>query len=241
MEVRTSVIEKRLQNIQRIIAVASGKGGVGKSLVASTLALHLAEKGHQVGLLDFDLYGPSSHIILGVKDVFPKEEKGIIPPTIHNIHFMSIVYFSEDKPSAFRGIDATNIILELLAITQWGTLDYLIIDMPPGIGDETLDVIRFIHQSEFLTVTTPSKVAMGAVNKLLKMLQELNRPILGILENMSLTSSSFIEKEVQKHKIPYLGRIRFDYHLEQAIGKPQLLKKTEFMKDLSTCLQDLNL
>ena len=241
MEVRTSVIEKRLQNIQRIIAVASGKGGVGKSLVSSTLALHLAEKGHQVGLLDLDLYGPSSHIILGVKDAFPKEEKGIIPPTIHNIHFMSIVYFSEDKPSPFRGIDVTNIILELLAITQWGTLDYLIIDMPPGIGDETLDVIRFIHQSEFLTVTTPSKVAMGAVNKLLKMLQELNRPILGILENMSLTSSSFIEKEVQKHKIPYLGRIRFDYHLEQAIGKPQLLKKTEFMKDLRTCLQDLNL
>ena len=241
MEVRTSVIQKRLQNVQRIIAVASGKGGVGKSLVASTLALHLADKGHRVGLLDLDLYGPSSHIILGVKDVFPKEEKGIIPPKIHNIHFMSIVYFSEDKPSPFRGIDVTNIILELLAITQWGSLEYLIIDMPPGIGDETLDVIRFIHQSEFLTVTTPSKVAMGAVNKLLKILKELNQPILGILENMTLTPSSFIKEEVTKNGIPYLGRIRFDYQLEQSIGKPQSLGKTDFMKDLGKCLTSLNL
>ena len=113
MDVRTIVIEKRLKNIKRIIAVASGKGGVGKSLVASTLALTLAKKGHKVGLFDLDLYGPSSHIILGVKDVFPEEEKGIIPPKIHDIRFMSIVYFTEDKPSPFRGIDITNIIIEL--------------------------------------------------------------------------------------------------------------------------------
>ena len=138
MEVRTSVIERRLKNINRIIAVASGKGGVGKSLVASTLALNLAKKGHKVGLLDLDLYGPSSHIILGVKDVFPKEEKGNIPPKIHGINFMSIIYFTEDKPSPFRGIDISNIIIELLAITQWGKLDYLIIDMPQELGMKLL-------------------------------------------------------------------------------------------------------
>ena len=133
MEVRTSVIEKRLKNIKRIISVASGKGGVGKSLVASSLALSLSKRGYKVGLLDLDLYGPSSHIILGVDDYgFPEEEKGIIPPKISGINFMSIVYFTEDKPSPFRGIDISNIIIELLAITQWGELDYLIIDMPPG-------------------------------------------------------------------------------------------------------------
>jgi len=181
MEPRASVIEKRLKNIKRIIAVASGKGGVGKSMVASTLALHLSQHGYRVGLLDLDLYGPSSHIILGVNNKFPTEEKGIIPPTIHGISFMSIVFFTEEKPSPFRGIDISNIILELLTITQWGSLDFLIIDMPPGIGDETLDVIRYIKSSEFLIVTTPSKVAMGAVSKLLIMLIELKKPILGVI------------------------------------------------------------
>ena len=102
MDARISVIDKRLKNIKRIISVASGKGGVGKSLVASSLALNLSKKGFKIGLLDLDLYGPSSHIILGVKDVFPKEEKGIIPPNVHGINFMSIFYFTEDKPSPFR-------------------------------------------------------------------------------------------------------------------------------------------
>ena len=223
MEVRVSVIEKRLKSIKRIISVASGKGGVGKSLVASTLALNLVEKGHKVGLLDLDLYGPSSHIILGVKDVFPEEEKGIIPPKIHGIEFMSIVYFSEDKPSAFRGIDITNIIIELLAITQWGTLDYLVIDMPPGIGDETLDVIRFIKKSEFLVVTTPSKVAMGAVSKLLKILKELKIPVIGVLENMKMTESPIIEDSIIEMNLPFIGSIFFDENLEDEIVDGDLL------------------
>jgi len=240
MEPRVSIIERRLKNVKRIVSVASGKGGVGKSLVASSLALHLAKKGYKVGLLDLDLYGPSSHIILGVKDVFPKEEKGIIPPNIHGISFLSIVYFTEDKPSPFRGIDVTNIILELLSITQWGSLDYLIIDMPPGIGDETLDVIRFIKKSEFLAVTTPSKVALGAVSKLLKILKELKLPILGVVENMRMTDSSFIKDELVKMDIPYLGSINFDHGLEDAIGNGDLILKTNFMKELTKCLRKID-
>ena len=241
MEPRTSVIEKRLKNIKRIIAVASGKGGVGKSMVASSLALHLAHKGCKVGLLDLDLYGPSSHIILGIKKEFPKEEKGIIPPTIHGISFMSIVYFTEEKPSPFRGVDISNIILELLAITQWGSLDYLIIDMPPGIGDETLDVIRYMKKSEFLVVTTPSKVAMGAVSKLLKILIELKKPVLGVIENMTMTDSSFIEEEVKKLKVQYLGKIHFDETLEEAIGNADRLAETQTMKNLTMILKKINL
>lgn len=241
MEPRTSVIEKRLKNIRRIIAVASGKGGVGKSLVASSLALHLAQKGHRVGLLDLDLYGPSSHIILGVKHTFPAEDKGIIPPDVHGISFMSIVFFTKEKPSPFRGVDISNIILELLAITQWGALDYLIIDMPPGIGDETLDVIRYMKKSEFLIVTTPSKVAMGAVSKLLNILLELKKPILGVIENMTMNTSSFIEHEVKKLKVRYLGTIRFDDTLEDAIGHPDHLLQTKAMKNLQVILQKIKL
>jgi ATP-binding protein involved in chromosome partitioning len=241
MEPRTTVIKNRLTSVKRIIAIASGKGGVGKSLVASGLALYLAKKGHQVGLLDLDLYGPSSHIILGVTDAFPTEEKGIIPPAVHGIKFMSIVYFTEEKPSPFRGADITNIILELLAITRWGALDYLIIDMPPGIGDETLDVMRFVQKSEFLVVTTPSKVAMGAVSKLLKLLKELKKPVLGILENMSMTDSSFIEKEVKNLGLPYLGKITFDQTLEETIGNPDHLSTTKFMKELERIIRKINL
>jgi len=240
MEVRTSVIKRRLSNVKRIISVASGKGGVGKSLVASTLALHLASKGKKVGLLDLDLYGPSSHIILGMKNFdFPQEDKGIIPHTIHGIHFMSIVYFSEDKPSAFRGVDITNIIIELLAITRWGALDYLIIDMPPGIGDEVLDVIRYIKKSEFLVVSTPSKVSMGAVGKLLRILGELKLPMIGVIENMKMFDSSYIKDEVKKLHMTYLGSISFDEDIEDAIGDPNLLRKTKDIKNLETCIRSL--
>ena len=241
MDARVSVIDKRLKNIKRIISVASGKGGVGKSLVASSIALNLSKKGFKVGLLDLDLYGPSSHIILGVKDVFPKEEKGIIPPNIHDINFMSIVYFTEDKPSPFRGIDISNIIIELLAITQWGSLDFLIIDMPPGIGDETLDVIRLIKKSEFLVISTPSKVALGAVSKLLRILIELKIPIIGVLENMSMNKSAFIKNEITNMNLSYLGCIYFDKNLEESIGKPDKLLETDFMDNLNGLLKVINL
>ena len=232
MEVRTSVIENRLKKIKKIFSVASGKGGVGKSLVASTLAINLLKKGYKVGLLDLDLYGPSTHIILGVDDFsFPEEEKGILPHKINGINFMSIVFFTEDKPSPFRGIDISNIIIELLAITRWGELDYLVIDLPPGIGDETLDVIRHVKKSEFLVVITPSKVAMGAVGKLLRLLKELKLPVIGVVENMKMTKSSYIKESVKNIGFDYLGSISFDNSLEESIGDCDKLLKTEFMKD----------
>ena len=238
MEARIDIIDKRLSNIKRIISVASGKGGVGKSLVASTLALNLSKKGHKVGLLDLDLYGPSSHIILGVKDYkFPEEEKGIIPPKIDGINFISIVYYTDDKPSPFRGVDISNIIIEILAITQWGDLDYLIIDMPPGIGDETLDVIRLIKKSEFLIVSTPSKVSMGAVNKLLIILKEINKPIIGIIENMKMKSSKYVFDSVSDLDLNYLGAIDFDHNLEEAIGNTKKLVESDFMKDFDKIIK----
>jgi ATP-binding protein involved in chromosome partitioning len=187
------------------------------------------------------LYGPSSHIILGVKNKFPTEDKGIIPPIVNGISFMSIVYFTEEKPSPFRGVDISNIILELLAITQWGSLDFLIIDMPPGIGDETLDVIRYMKKSEFLVVTTPSKVAMGAVSKLLKILTEIKKPILGVIETMTMTNTSFIEEEVKRLKVRYLGKIHFDETLEEAIGNTDRLTETQAMKNLTEILRKINL
>ncbi len=238
MEVRTSVINKRIKNIKHIISVASGKGGVGKSFVSTSFALNLSKKGYKVGLLDLDIYGPSSHIILGIDNFsFPNEEKGIIPHKFSDIKFMSIVYFSQDKPAPLRGIDITNIIIELLAITIWGELDYLIIDMPPGIGDETLDVIHLISKSEFVVVSTPSKVALGAVDKLLNILKELKLPILGIIENMKLKDLKLIKDYAKENDFKYLGNISYDWDLEDAVGFPDKLMNTIFMKDLEKIVE----
>ncbi len=240
MDPRLSVIDKRLSKIKRIIAVASGKGGVGKSLVASTLALNLSKKGNRVGLLDLDLYGPSCHVILGVTDCsFPDEDKGIVPHEIDDINFMSIIFFTEDKPVPIRGIDVTNIIIELLSITQWGELDYLIVDMPPGIGDETLDVIKLVKKSEFLVVSTPSKVAMGAVSKLLQILKELKLPIIGVVENMKMVDSDYVKRSVSKRGLPYLNHIPFDHDLEESIGDSEKLCKTNFMRSLDGIVEKI--
>lgn len=240
MDPRLSIIDKRLSKIKRIIAVASGKGGVGKSLVASIISLNLAKKGYKVGLLDLDLYGPSSHIILGVKKYgFPEEEKGIIPHKIDGINFMSIVYFTEDKPAPLRGMDISNVIIELLSITQWAELDFLIIDMPPGIGDETLDVIYLIKKSEFLVVTTPSKVSTGAVSKLLKILKELKLPIIGLIENMKMTDSDIIKDLAKKMDVCYLSSIDFDKDLEDSIGDTKKLINSKFMNELDKNLKDI--
>ena len=237
MEPRTSVISRRLHNVNSIIAVASGKGGVGKSLIASTLALSLQQAGKKVGLLDLDLYGPSSHIILGVKDFdFPDEDKGILPPMVHGIKYMSLVYFSKDKPGAFRGEDVTNIIIELLAITRWDYLDYLIIDMPPGIGDETLDVLSYVPQASFLVVSTPSKVAHGAVQKLVDILIEEGTPFLGVVENMIHEMKHI---HTFSENVPLLGGLRFDVTIEDAIGDPSKLLATPFAKDVKELLKSL--
>lgn len=233
MDPRIGVIEERLDDVDKLLPVASGKGGVGKSLIASTTALIASEEGFDVGLLDLDLHGPSAHVILGA-DIreFPKEEKGVIPPVVEGIRFMSTVYYSKDKPSPLRGDDISNAIRELLSVTLWGSLDYLIVDMPPGIGDETLDTMRLMPKSEFLVVTTPSKVALSTVEKLVNMLEELGVPIVGVVENMRLEDSPVIDSQVEGLGVSYLGDVRFDPAVEDALGDPQELLKTQFAEDL---------
>ena len=234
MDPRTTIIKKRLQNIDRIIAVASGKGGVGKSMVAAGLALSLAAKNYKVGLLDLDMYGPSAHVILGVTPQFPEEDKGVVPPEIHGIRLMSMVYYTQDKPLAFRGKEITNSIIELLTITQWGDLDFLIVDMPPGLGDETLDVMHWLHAAEFLVVSTPSRVAMEAVKKLLLLVQELKYPLLGVIENMTMPSKDSKKKEIEEQRVYYLGNVSFDTGLEGALGFPDKIVTTQFFQELDT-------
>jgi ATP-binding protein involved in chromosome partitioning len=230
---RPGLIGRRLKSVGAIIAVSSGKGGVGKSMVASTLALHLAEKGHNVGLLDLDFTSPATHVILGIDGLFPEEEYGIIPPLAHGLKYMSITHFALDKPAPLRGADVSDAIIELLAITRWGDLDYLVIDMPPGLGDATLDVIRFVEGIRFLVVTTPSKVAYETVRKQLALLKRLQVPVIGVVENMARRPSDYIRHSVRDDKVPYLGAIDFDEGLEEAIGEDTRLRATKFYDEAS--------
>ena len=232
MDPRLEIIGERLKNIKRTVAVSGGKGGIGKSLIASTLALTLVELGYKVGLLDLDFCGPSAHIILSIRGVYPKEEKGIIPPEIYGIKFMSIIYYTGDNPSPLRGTDISNAMIELLAITQWGSLDFLIIDMPPGIGDTTLDTIRLMKKTGFLIITTQSKVVLGTVKKVLEMLRELEVPIIGVIENMMITKSSFVREQIRAFNVPLLGEIDFDENLEDSIGNVNKLLKTNFVRNI---------
>ncbi|RLI19387.1 ATP-binding protein [Candidatus Bathyarchaeota archaeon] len=229
---RIAVISERIKEIGNIVAVSSGKGGVGKSLVASILALTLARKNLKVGLFDLDFTSPSTHLILGVENLTPKEEKGIIPPEVYGLKYMSIVYYSGEYASPLRGEDISNALIELLAITRWGKLDFLIIDMPPGISDATLDLIRFVNGIKFLIVTTPSKLAFETVRKLVNMLKELKIPIVGIIENMKMHNSQFIRLQAENYKIEFLGEVPFDNYLENSIGDVNKLLETTFAKKI---------
>jgi len=229
---RIGIIEERLKGANNIIAVSSGKGGVGKSLIASTLALKLAKRGYKVGLFDLDFTSPSTHVILGVEGLQPKEEKGIIPPQVHGLKYMSIVYYSGEYASPLRGADVSNALIELLAITRWNNLDFLIMDMPPGISDATLDIIRLVKRIEFLIVTTPSRLAFETVRKLINLLSELGIPIMGVIENMKMKESRFIQQQIEGRGIRFWGEIPFDTELEEAIGDVDRLLATQFGKKI---------
>jgi len=225
--------------VGRVVAVSSGKGGVGKSMVATATARSLAERRLRVGLLDVDWTSPSTHVILGVEGLYPEEEYGIVPPTAHGLNYMSIVHYSLDEPAPLRGEDVSNAIIELLAITRWSNLDYLIVDMPPGIGDATLDTLRLIPRIEFMVVTTPSVVAYQSVKRLLLLLRDLRIPVIGVLENMVMSRNSYVKEEVESLSLRYLGALEYDDGLEAAIGDPARLMKTKFGKGVAELSQSL--
>ena len=233
MDPRLNIIQERLKGIKRLIAVSGGKGGIGKSSIASVLALILSKLGYKVGLWDLDFWGPSDHVILGIDGIFPKEEKGIVPPKIYGIEFMSIIYYAGNKSSPLREIDISNAAIELLTITRWSSLDFLIIDTPPGIGDTILDIIRLMERIEFLIVATQSKVVLETVKKMLSMLKELEIPSLGGIENMKTTNSSPVKNQLRTFDVPFLGVIDLDEELENSIGNINKLLKTNFAKNLT--------
>lgn len=184
-----------LPNVRRIIAVGAGKGGVGKSTVAVNLAVGLARRGHAVGLLDGDIYGPSLPTMLGLASIDPVViDKMIQPFYVHGVKAMTIGKLVDpEKPLIWRGPMAHGAFKQLTEQTQWGDLDYLVIDLPPGTGDVSLTMAQLLRLTGAVVVCTPQKVAQDDAIRAVRMFQQLGVEILGLVENMS----TFIADDIQ--------------------------------------------
>lgn len=195
IDIETEIIAHKVQqgvplldNVRNVIAVASGKGGVGKSTTAVNLALALRREGARVGLLDADIYGPSQPLMMGVADQHPQspDNKHITPVENYGVQIMSMGFLIDrDQPMVWRGPMVTQAMQQLLNDTLWDDLDYLVIDLPPGTGDIQLTLTQKIPVTGAVIVTTPQDIALLDARKGLKMFEKVGVPILGIVENMS--------------------------------------------------------
>lgn len=219
----------------KMLAVASGKGGVGKSTVAVNLTLALAQTGSRCGLLDADVYGPSVPMMLGVNERPAVKENKVQPIEKFGIKVISMGLFAtEDMPVIWRGPMVSNLLQQFLEQVDWGALDYLIIDLPPGTGDAQLTLTQKAPLAGGIIVTTPQDVALLDARRALKMFQQVNVPVLGIVENMSYFICDQCDKRhdifkagggkkiAQELNVPFLAEIPIDIHVPQGgdCGEP---------------------
>jgi ATP-binding protein involved in chromosome partitioning len=239
-------VVNNLKKIKHKIFILSGKGGVGKSTVSTNLALALSEKGYDVGLLDSDLHGPSIPKMLGVEDSRPGPAETGFNPVLFSSHLkvMSIGFLLQDKdsPVIWRGPLKMGAIKQFIGDCNWGNLDYLIVDLPPGTGDEPLSIAQLIPQSDgAIIVTTPQDVALLSVRKSINFVKKMNMKIIGIIENMSGFNCPHCGKSIEIFKsggglkaskdfnLPFLGKVPLDSKIVIAgdSGEPFVVKNKE--------------
>lgn len=217
-----------IPGIRNVIAVASGKGGVGKTTVAVNLALALAKKGAKVGLMDGDIYGPNVPLMLGVSsETRPNVTDGdkMIPISVLGIRMISMgVLVPADQPMVWRGPMLHSAITQFLQKVEWGELDYLLVDLPPGTGDVQLSLVQNVPLSGAVIVTQPQEVALMDVRKGIAMFRKTEVPILGIIENMSgdIFGRGGGQKAAQQFQVPFLAEIPLDGRVREGgdAGKP---------------------
>jgi len=201
--------------------------------VAVGLALGFGGEGARVGLLDLDLWGPSGHVILGIPRPGLHEDGGLVPDVVAGVAFMSIASIIGERPALLRGDDITNAILELLAVTIWGELDTLVIDMPPGFGDTLLDVARYLPRAEYVVVTTPSELTLATTRKMLELLRRLGLPVLGLVVNLVRGADSGAWRRAGAgEELRLLGSIGYDDAYEASLGDPDRFRRTGFFRDV---------
>jgi len=212
--------QTRVPGVKRVIAVASGKGGVGKSTCSANLACALTKLGARVGLLDCDIYGPSIPLMMGVheKPTVNANEQ-LVPPVAHGVKVMSIgLLLNDDQPVIWRGPMITKTIQQFLLSVEWGDLHFLLVDLPPGTGDAQLSLCQTVPLDGGVIISTPQEASLGVVRKGIAMFRKVNVPILGIVENMSYFTTSNGERveifghgggkdEAARQKVPFLGEV----------------------------------
>ena len=225
-----------IPGVKNLVAVASGKGGVGKTTVAVNLAIALKKLGSTVGLLDADVYGPNVPVMLGTNEQ-PRamDEKTIIPVEAYGVKMISMGLLNPgDKPLVWRGPMLHSVMQQFLRSVQWGALDYLVIDLPPGTGDVQLSLIQSVSVTGAVVVTTPSIVALADVRKAIEMFRQVNVEILGVVENMSYFNCPHCDGRIDvfghgegQHMartfgVPFLGEIEIDPQIRIGgdTGKP---------------------
>ncbi len=212
--------QNRVPGIKRIVAVASGKGGVGKSTVSVNLACGLKHLGAQVGLLDCDIYGPSIPLMMGIKQrPGLSEDEKMIPPANYGVKLMSMGFLLDgDQPVIWRGPMIQRTIQQFIGVVDWGKLDFLLVDLPPGTGDAQLSLCQTVPLDGGVIVTTPQEASLGVVRKGIAMFEKVNVPILGIVENMSYFTAPNGERieifghgggraEAERQKTTFLGEV----------------------------------
>jgi len=238
-------LQDTLSNVKHIIAVASGKGGVGKSTTSVNLALALAKQGAKVGIVDADIYGPSLPMMLGVAEGTRPEivdQKYFIPVEAQGIKSMSMGYLATDQtPMVWRGPMASGALLQILTQTLWGELDYLVVDMPPGTGDIQLTLAQKAQLSGAVIVTTPQDIALLDARKAIEMFYKVNIPVLGIVENMAVHSCSQCghqehifgegggQKVASEYQTEVLGSLPLSLDIREQMdsGKPSVISEPE--------------
>ncbi len=231
-----------IPKVKNTIAVASGKGGVGKSTVAANLAVALGQSGAQVGLMDTDVYGPSIPLLMGAEEAPRISGKNMIPPVRYGVKLISMAYFlPKDDAVIWRGPMLHKTIQQFLGNVDWGELDYLVMDLPPGTGDIQLSLSQTIPLTGAVIVSTPQDLALTVASKAIAMFRKLNVPVLGLVENMStfICPSCGHEEHIfghggaraaaQKMEIPFLGEIPLDpaIRARSDAGKPVALEEAE--------------
>lgn len=229
-----------LPGVNSIIAVGSGKGGVGKTTLAVNLALAMSKLGHKVGLLDADVYGPNVPLMLGTS-AQPKVvgDNRLEPLTIHGLKVISVGFLNPgDKPLIWRGPMLHSIIRQFLGSVEWGLLDYLVIDLPPGTGDVALSLIQTVPLTGAIVVSTPSDVALQDARKAIEMFRQMKVDLVGMVENMSyfvcphchheidIFSRGGAEKTASQFGVAFLGSVQLDPDIRKAgdTGKPSVLE-----------------
>jgi ATP-binding protein involved in chromosome partitioning len=241
-----------IPGIKHVIAIASGKGGVGKSTVATNLALALLESGARTGLCDCDMYGPSISLMFGTRDrPMATEDERILPIEQYGLKLMSMGFLlEENSPAILRGPMVTRYTQQFLRQVEWGELDFLVLDLPPGTGDIQLTIVQTVALAGAIIVTTPQEVALIDARKAATMFEKVNVPVLGLVENMSyflcpsdgkrydIFGNGGGEREAKRLNVPLLGQIPIDIETREAgdRGKPIVAcsganpVRTEFLK-----------